>query len=244
MPCKSHNYTLRDGEQMTKNSAVIVAGGKGTRMNSSISKQFLELKGKPIICHTLEAFCTSSLIDEIVLVLPEKEILTFKEDILPLYPHLKDVIITAGGSRRQDSVYNGLRTLRDCDIVLIHDGARPFVTEEIINQGIEYASLYGACACGVTPKDTIKIKDEHNFSELTPEREHLFAVQTPQCFKLPLIMKAHEELVKNQRTVTDDTMAVEYLGERVYLYAGDYRNIKITTPEDLIIAETLLDNKI
>lgn len=229
---------------MTKNSAVIVAGGRGTRMKSSVSKQFLEIKGKPIICYTLEAFYRSPLIDQMVLVLPQDEIQSFKDNILLKYPYLNNVIIVAGGSRRQDSVYNGLKALKDSNIVLIHDGARPFVTEEIIKQGIEYAELYGACACGVTPKDTIKLKDEKSFSSKTPNREMLFAVQTPQCFKYPIIVKAHEELIKNQRTVTDDTMAVESLGERVYLYEGDYKNLKITTPEDLIVAEALIENSL
>lgn len=225
---------------MGRNCAVIVAGGKGTRMNTEKSKQFIEIKGKPLIYYTLKAFDNNPAIHEIILVLPENEVEKFKEEVIKKYVLKKSPVMVAGGKERQDSVYNGLKAIRDCEIVLIHDGARPFVTENIINEGIKYAKLYGASACGVIPKDTIKVKDENGFSSLTPDRNTLFAVQTPQCFKYDVIMKSHEHIIKNSLKVTDDTMAVEALGGKVYLYEGDYKNIKITTPEDLIIAEKLI----
>lgn len=223
-----------------RNSAVIVAGGKGTRMNSKKSKQFIEIKGKPLIYYTLEAFDNNSNIHEIILVLPEEEVEEFKEEVLKKYSFKKLSSIVAGGKERQNSVYSGLKAVNACDIVLIHDGARPFVTDDIINNGIKYAELYGASACGVIPKDTIKVKDENGFSTLTPDRNTLFAVQTPQCFKYTLILEGHEHIIKSNLKVTDDTMVIEALGGKVYLYEGDYKNIKITTPEDLILAEKLI----
>lgn len=223
-----------------RNSAVIVAGGKGTRMNSKKSKQFIEIKGKPLIYYTLKAFDNNINIHEIILVLPEEEVEEFKQEVLEKYSFKKLSSIVSGGKERQNSVYNGLKAVNACDIVLIHDGARPFVTEDIINNGIKYAELYGASACGVIPKDTIKVKDEKGFSTLTPDRNTLFAVQTPQCFKYHLILEAHEHIMENNLRVTDDTMVIEALGGKVYLYEGDYKNIKITTPEDLILAEKLI----
>ncbi len=224
---------------MTRNCAIIVSGGRGSRMKASKSKQFIELQGRAILSYTLEAFDKNSLIDEIILVLPEDEIELFKKTILSKEKINKLKAIVPGGIERQQSVYNGLRAITICDIVLIHDGARPFVTSRLIEEGIKYASLYGAAACGVTPKDTIKIIGEGGFSLSTPKRDTLCAVQTPQCFSYPLIKKAHEALIKSGEKVTDDTMAVEALGEKVYIYSGEYENIKITTPEDLVTAERL-----
>lgn len=224
---------------LKRNIAVIVAGGKGTRMNSNISKQFMVINEKPIIAYTIEAFDSHEEIDEIILVLPENEIDYYQKNIMNRYPFKKLKALVKGGSTRQESVYCGLVEAQDCDIVLIHDGVRPFVSERIITEGIAYARSYGAAACGVTPKDTIKIKDEDGFSVKTPDRSKLFAVQTPQCFLFPLIREAHEKIRENNISVTDDTMAVEAIGKRVYLYEGSYDNIKITTAEDIIIAERI-----
>ncbi|WP_040209972.1 2-C-methyl-D-erythritol 4-phosphate cytidylyltransferase [Clostridium polynesiense] len=227
---------------MDRICAVIVAGGRGSRMNSPQSKQFIEIKGKPIIYYTLAAFDNNPDIDDIILVLPKDEIQKFYDEVLKKFSFNKLSSIVQGGKQRQDSVYNGLKAVKDCSIVLIHDGARPFVSMDIIKEGIKYAEIYGACACGVIPKDTIKIRSKDNFSEFTPDRSALFAVQTPQCFKYDLILKCHEHIAEEGILVTDDTMAVEALGHRVYLYEGDYKNIKITTPEDLIVAEKLAEN--
>lgn len=222
-------------------SAIILAGGKGKRMRSAISKQFIDIKGKPIIYYTLKKFSENKKIDNIIVVLPEDEIKYFKENILKKY-ELRINKIVIGGKERQDSVYNALKSLKNSstDIVLIHDGARPFISERIINEGIKFAEIYGAAAPGVMPKDTIKVKNEKNFSIDTPNRANLVSIQTPQVFKFDEILECHEKIRYNGEKVTDDTMVVEKYGYSVYLYDGEYTNIKVTTPEDLILAERLI----
>ena len=222
-------------------SAIILAGGKGKRMRSAISKQFIDIKGKPIIYYTLKKFSANKKIDNIIVVLPEDEVKYFKENILKKY-ELRINKIVIGGKERQDSVYNALKSLKNSstDIVLIHDGARPFISERIINEGIKFAEIYGAAAPGVMPKDTIKVKNEKNFSVDTPNRANLVSIQTPQVFKFDEILECHEKIRYNGEKVTDDTMVVEKYGYSVYLYDGEYTNIKVTTPEDLILAERLI----
>ena len=222
-------------------SAIILAGGKGKRMRSAISKQFIDIKGKPIIYYTLKKFSENKKIDNIIVVLPEDEVKYFKENILKKY-ELRINKIVIGGKERQDSVYNALKSLKNSstDIVLIHDGARPFISERIINEGIKFAEIYGAAAPGVMPKDTIKVKNEKNFSVDTPNRANLVSIQTPQVFKFDEILEGHEKIRYNGEKVTDDTMVVEKYGYSVYLYDGEYTNIKVTTPEDLILAERLI----
>ena len=222
-------------------SAIILAGGKGKRMGSAISKQFIDIKGKPIIYYTLKKFSENKKIDNIIVVLPEDEVKYFKENILKKY-ELRINKIVIGGKERQDSVYNALKSLKNSstDIVLIHDGARPFISERIINEGIKFAEIYGAAAPGVMPKDTIKVKNEKNFSVDTPNRANLVWIQTPQVFKFDEILECHEKIRYNGEMVTDDTMVVEKYGYSVYLYDGEYTNIKVTTPEDLILAERLI----
>lgn len=226
---------------MSKNYAVVVAAGRGKRMVANINKQFLRLKDKPVIYYSLNTFSNSNLIDGIIIVCAENEVDYCKKEIVEKYKIDKVLKVVAGGKERQNSVYNGLKAISDCEIVLIHDGARPFVTPEIIECGIKYAKLYGACTCGVIPKDTMKVKDEEGFSAGTPERNKLFSVQTPQCFKYSLITDCHEKLSKDYIGVTDDTTVVEHYGHKVYLYEGSYENIKITTPEDLDIAEKIVE---
>lgn len=222
-------------------SSIILAGGKGKRMGSAISKQFIDIKGKPIIYYTLKKFSENKKIDNIIVVLPEDEVKYFKENILKKY-ELRINKIVIGGKERQDSVYNALKSLKNSstDIVLIHDGARPFISERIINEGIKFAEIYGAAAPGVMPKDTIKVKNEKNFSVDTPNRANLVSIQTPQVFKFDEILECHEKIRYNGEMVTDDTMVVEKYGYSVYLYDGEYTNIKVTTPEDLILAERLI----
>ena len=222
-------------------SAIILAGGKGKRMNSKVSKQFIEIKGKPIIYYTIKKFNENKNIDNIVVVLPQDEVDYFKENVLEKYMLKVDKIVI-GGAERQDSVYNGLKSLEQdsVDIVLIHDGARPFISDRIIEEGINYAAVFGASAPGVKPKDTIKIKCEEGFSINTPKRETLMAIQTPQVFKFNEFLKCHEKIKEDKILVTDDTMVVEQYGYKVYLYEGEYTNIKITTPEDLILGEKLI----
>lgn len=220
-------------------SAIVLAGGRGKRMNYHKSKQFIEIKGKPVLVYTLEKFIYNKSIDEVILVLPEDEVDYCKKEVLQKYS-LKVDRIVIGGKERQDSVFNALEAMEKADIVLIHDGARPFISEKIIEEGIKYANIYGAAAPGVTPKDTIKIKNEDNISVDTPDRNTLVAVQTPQCFKYDEIYQCHRKIKEENAIVTDDTSVVEKYGHKVYLYEGDYTNIKITTPEDLILAERLI----
>lgn len=219
-------------------SAIILAGGKGKRMGAKISKQYIELNGKPILYYTLKRFVDCEGIDKIILVLPKDEIEYCNKEILE--NTLKVDMIVEGGKERQDSVYNALQKINDSEIVLIHDGARAFVSERVIKDGIKYAKIYGAAAPGVMPKDTIKVVDENGFSDSTPDRSKLLAIQTPQTFKLEIIKECHEKVKENNISVTDDTMVVEMYNNKVYLYNGEYTNIKVTTPEDLILAERLI----
>lgn len=224
------------------NYAVIVAGGKGTRMGTDISKQFLELQEKPVIYHTIKVFEKCNDIDGIYLVLSYDGKVYFEENILTKYSFLKLKEIVIGGEVRQQSVFNGLKAIKECDVVIIHDGARPFVTEENIKKSIEYAKMYGGSASGVIPKDTIKVKTDKNLSKETLDRNTLIAVQTPQSFIYSKLIKAHEYVFNNNISVTDDTAVFELMGHQVYLYEGEYTNLKITTPEDLVIGEYLINN--
>lgn len=226
---------------MCRACAVIVAGGKGKRINAGINKQFIEINGKPIIYYTLKAFQIHEDIKNIVLVAAPEEVEYCKREIVGKYGFSKVTHIVPGGTERRDSVFNGLKTVENSEIVLIHDGARPFVNSDIITQGIKFASLYGASSCSVSPKDTIKIRDKNGFSMDTLNRNALACVQTPQCFKYDIIYNCHKRSQELENSFTDDTSIVEYFGHHVYLYSGDYRNIKITTPEDLLIAKSLLE---
>lgn len=228
---------------MSKTCAIVVAAGKGSRMKAGINKQFLNLKNKPILYYTLKNIAKNDNINEIILVLATDEIDYCRKNILDKYKINKVKTIVQGGDSRQQSVLNGLKAIDDEDtIVLIHDGARPFVSDDVIENGIKYAEDYGASACGVMPKDTIKLRYNDGFSKGVLDRESLFCVQTPQCFKYNIILESHENALKNNIQVTDDTMVVESFNHKVYLYEGSYTNIKITTPEDLIIGEKILDS--
>lgn len=222
-------------------SAIVLAGGRGKRMGSVQSKQYIDLNGKPILYYTLNHFINNKNIDKVILVIPEDELEFCRNEVLDKY-NLKIDSIAFGGEERQDSVYNGLKKADGSDIVLIHDGARPFVSERIIEEGIKYARMYGAAAPGVMPKDTIKVKNQESFSLETPDRNNLVAVQTPQVFDYNIIFGCHKKVKEKHLDVTDDTMVVELFGNDVYLYEGEYTNIKITTPEDLILAQYLVES--
>lgn len=219
-------------------SAIVVAGGKGKRMGTVQSKQYLNLNGKPILYYTIKSFLDCKLVDNIILVVPSYEMDYCENEILEKNS-LKVNKIVAGGDERYDSVYNGLIEAKGSDVVLIHDGVRPFVSEKLIENAIKYAEKYGAAAPGVMPKDTIKIIDSSRFSLKTPNRSDLVSVQTPQAFKYDLIYACHKKIKNEDVKITDDTMVAEYFGNKVYIYEGEYTNIKITTPEDLIIGEYL-----
>ena len=222
-----------------KYTAIVLSAGSGSRMKSSVPKQYMDLLGKPVLYYSLVAFQTSD-VDEIILVTGAKDIEYCRKQIVDKYSLTKVKHIVPGGDERYKSVYEGLKAAKGADYILIHDGARPFINEKIIEEGIKYANIYGAAAPGVTPKDTIKIKNEDNISVDTPDRNTLVAVQTPQCFKYDEIYQCHRKIKEENAIVTDDTSVVERYGHKVYLYEGDYTNIKVTTPEDLILAERLI----
>ena len=222
------------------NSVVIVSAGRGNRMKCDINKQFLKIGGKEVIAHTIEKFYNNKNIGEIIIVVREDGKEFFQENIINKYGY-KNLKIAFGGKERQDSVYNGLQEVdKNCSIVLIHDGARPFVTNEIIEQSIECAQKYNCAIVGIPVKDTIKIVNENNDVCNTPNRNTLWSIQTPQVFDYSLIMKAHEKAKNDKYYGTDDSMLMEYLGYNVKVVEGSYDNIKITTPEDLKVAEEIL----
>lgn len=216
-----------------KCGAVIVAAGNGKRMGGSISKQFLCICKKPIIVHTVEKFEKLKEIDEIIVVTSLSYIQYVQE--LKKEFDWKKVIIVEGGKERYNSVLNGLNALsKDSQTVLIHDGVRPFVTEKNILDVIEKTKHTGACILAVPVKDTIKAVDENGIVTGTPDRNTLWSVQTPQGFKLDLLINAYES-IENFEAVTDDAMIMEKAGYNVAVVMGSYENIKITTPEDLAI---------
>jgi 2-C-methyl-D-erythritol 4-phosphate cytidylyltransferase len=225
---------------MDKVCAVIVAAGKGKRMGAGKNKQFIEICGRPVLYYTLDAFQQCGEVDEIVLVCAPGETEYVKEEILARYGFSKVKAVVPGGAERQYSVYNGIKAAGECGVVLIHDGARPFVSPGIISDGVRHAREHGAAACGVVPKDTIKLRDESGFSAGTLERSSLFSVQTPQCFRLELIAGCYEKAISGEIIFTDDTSVAEHFGHEVFLYEGSYDNIKITTPEDIYLSEVIL----
>lgn len=222
------------------NSVVIVAGGKGSRMNLGMNKQYAKINGKEIIAYTIEAFDKSPLVDEIVVVLPEKEIEFFKLNIIAKHKFIKAVTLTSGGAERQDSVYNGILAVdKSCQNILIHDGARPFVNETMIEDTLKSVDEVGAVVVGVPVKDTIKVVNEKNYIEDTPDRANLWAVQTPQVFKYKMILKAYRNAFEEDFYGTDDASLVERLGYKVKMIMGSYDNIKVTTIEDLDIGKQI-----
>ena len=225
------------------NGVVIVAAGTGSRMNMGINKQFIKLEGKEVIVYTIEKFYNNPNIDDIVVVIKESESEFFKKEIVERY-NFKNIKIAYGGKERQDSVYNGLKLLDEkCDIVLIHDGARPFVSNKTIDTCIEEAKEHKAIVVGVPVKDTIKVIDNNNNIVDTPNRSVLWAVQTPQTFNYNILLNAYEDAFKSRFYGTDDAMLVERIGHKVKMVEGSYNNIKITTKEDLNIGSQILNSR-
>ena len=216
-------------------SAIILAAGKGQRMGTELPKQFLSMGDDMLLTKTIRVFEESRVIQDIVLVTSEDWIGFCRTEIVEREGFHKVRKIVAGGKERYDSVYQGLLACPNADYVFIHDGARPFVTEEILVRTQEAVEKYEACAVGVPSKDTVKIVDEDGFVESTPPRENVWNIQTPQAFSYPLIRAAHEVVRDNNMTgITDDAMIVERSRlAKVKLVMGSYYNIKITTPEDM-----------
>lgn len=226
-----------------KITAIVLAAGKGSRMNSDTKKQFMEIKGKPVIWYSLFAFEKYG-VDQIVLVTAEEDIEYCRKEIVEKYGFSKVTDIVAGGEERYDSVYSGLKKATG-DIVMIHDGARPLVSHEIIDRCIQGTLDYGACVAGVPVKDTIKIIDEDKVVTDTPDRNRLWMTQTPQSFMYELVKTAYDKMQESEtKNITDDAMVVELFSEhKVRFVEGDYANIKVTTPEDIFIAEILMKIK-
>lgn len=225
-----------------KCTAIVLAAGQGKRMHSKIQKQFLEIQGHPVLYYSLRCFQESPIIRDIILVTGEDAISYCKKEIVEKYEFTKVTQVIAGGKERYDSVYAGLFACQDTDYVFIHDGARPFITEKILERGLNAVRETGACVVGMPSKDTVKLSDQEGFVKETPDRSFVWNVQTPQIFAYSLIRGAHESIrKKDMSSVTDDAMVVEQeTGVKVRLSEGSYRNIKITTPEDLAIAEAFL----
>ena len=221
--------------------AVILAGGRGSRMHSAIQKQYMLLNGRPLISYALEAF-EQSCADELVLVTGAGEESYVREEILPALGLTKLRAVVTGGKERYHSVYEGLKALQNCDYVLIHDGARPFIDHGIIERGLMAAAQTGASVTGMPSKDTVKIADEDGNVSETPDRSSVWIVQTPQIFQYPLIYGAYTSIRQKEMTgITDDAMVAEHeTGVKIRFSEGSYRNIKITTPEDLVVAEAFL----
>ena len=231
---------------MNKITAIVLAAGSGSRMKSKTKKQFMEIKGKPVIWYSLFEF-EKSRVDEIILVTGKEDIDYCKKEIVEKYNLKKIKNVVAGGSERYESVYNGLKEVTG-NIVLIHDGARPLINNEIIERSIEGTIKSDACVVGVPVKDTIKRANKEGYIIDTPNRSELWITQTPQSFKTDLVKMAYkkmrEELEKGNTTlnITDDAMVVEeFTTNQVRFVQGDYKNIKVTTPEDIDIAELFIE---
>ena len=227
-----------------KCTAIILAAGQGKRMKTKVQKQFLMLQGKPLLYYSLACFQKSDEIQEIVVVTGKESIDYCRSEIIEKYGFTKVKSIAEGGKERYDSVYAGLEACSaDTDYVFIHDGARPFVTEDIIKRTKEVAVTYQACIAGMPSKDTVKIIDENNMVSATPERSRVWSVQTPQVFLYSLIKEAHDTARSvSMQGITDDAMVVEqYKNTPVHIVEGAYENIKITTPEDILVAEKILE---
>ena len=236
---------------------MILAAGSGSRMKSNMAKQFMPLCGKPLICYALEAVEHSEVIDDCILVTGVKDIVRVTEEIVKKYHYHKVDTVIAGGEERYASVASAMRLILSGDMavpnrdgyVFVHDGARPFLTENILKDTYEAVRKYEACVSAVRSKDTIKIADKEGFVKETPNRNDIWNIHTPQVFRTELITAAYAALEKNLRElkqkgvhITDDAMVVEYFTDhKVKLVEGSYENIKLTTPEDLVVAEKILE---
>lgn len=231
-------------------TAILLAAGAGRRMESNVAKQYMLLRDKPVIWYGLQAFEQSAIIDDIILVVGKGEIPYARTEIVDKYGFAKVIAVTEGGAERYLSVENALQILDGRDgYIFIHDGARPLVTAKIIEDTYRAAVAYGACCAAMPVKDTIKIADTEGFAVETPDRSLLYAVQTPQVFEAGLILEAYRllterlpQLTQEGIKVTDDAMVVEnMLHHPVKLVESSYENIKITTPEDMEVAERFLE---
>ncbi len=231
---------------MSKFAAIVLSAGVGSRMKSDVPKQYMDLLGKPVIYYSLKAFEDAGF-SSIILVCGKDDVEYCKQEIVEKY-NLKLVkAVVPGGKERYHSVYEGLKAVKDSDYVFIHDGARPMIDQATIARLKEAVIKEEAAVAGMPVKDTIKIVDEENYVSDTPERQYVWQVQTPQCFAFPIIYEAYKSVIQDEEEgwtipkITDDAMVLEYATDHeVKMVEADYRNIKITTPEDLAIAQVFL----
>jgi len=227
-----------------RTTAVIVAGGKGLRMGTDVRKQYLLLDGIPVIGHTLRAFDRCPVITDICLVTPSLDMDYCRQSVVDVVSPSKPVLMVAGGAERQHSVYNGLMALEagPDDVVVIHDGVRPFVDDSQILECVETARRTGAAILAVPVSDTLKLSDDHGMIDRTLDRHQVWMAQTPQVFRYGLIREAHDRAAAENIMGTDDAFLLERLGTKVALVQGSRNNIKITTPEDMELARSLMSH--
>ncbi len=233
-----------------RNTAVVLAGGSGRRMGYDKPKQYMDISGKPLIYYCLDTF-EKSFIDSIVLVCGSGEEELCRREVVEKYGFKKIEAIVAGGKERYDSVYNGLKVIRECDNVFIHDGARPFVSEYVLERCLHYVEKYKAAVAAVRSKDTVKIENGDGFVEQSPDRSLVWLMQTPQVFEYKMIFECYEKLKRDESRleeagvrITDDTMVAKmYADIDAKLVESEYENIKITTPDDLLLAEAIVNKK-
>lgn len=222
--------------------ALIPAAGMGKRMQAGINKQYLQIGGMPIVARTIALFEETALVDDIYVITPEQEIAFCRTEVVERYGFAKVLGIIPGGKERQNSVLNGLRAIDGTDedaVILIHDGVRPFITRHMVEHAIATARDFDGALVAVPAKDTVKIVHD-GVVTATPPRETIWLAQTPQAFRYGVIRAAHEIADAEGFLGTDDASLVERMGNEVHIVLGDYRNIKITTPEDLVLAEAFL----
>jgi len=228
-----------------KTAAIIPAAGTGSRMNSGISKQYIIIDQIPVLARTLKVFNENKYIDEIILIINENDIEFCQENIINKYNISKIKKIVPGGSERQDSCASGVKSLsKDIVYVLIHDGARPFLTDDIIGSTLKSVKEYGVCCTCIPVKDTIKVVDDEANIIDTPPRRSLYAAQTPQGFKCDILKNIYAKAEYEKYTATDDVQIAEHYGYVPHMVKGSYENIKITTKEDLYMAEGILKGRI
>ena len=231
---------------MSNFAAIVLSAGVGSRMKSDIPKQYMDLAGKPVIYYSLKAFEDAGF-SSIILVCGKNDVEYCQEEIIKKHDLTKVTAVVPGGKERYHSVYEGLKAIDDAEYVFIHDGARPMINQDIINRLKEAVIKEEAAVAGMPVKDTIKIVDEESYVTDTPERQYVWQVQTPQCFSYSIIYEAYRSVIQDEEEgwsipkITDDAMVLEYATDHeVKMVEADYRNIKITTPEDLLIAEVFL----
>ncbi|MGY3716699.1 2-C-methyl-D-erythritol 4-phosphate cytidylyltransferase [Sutcliffiella cohnii] len=221
---------------------IIPAAGQGKRMKAGKNKQFIELQALPVMIHTLNVFELDERCDEIILVINPNE-KQMVESLLTQHQITKARKLVTGGTERQHSVYNGLQSVKDAKIVLVHDGARPFIAQNIIHRLVDVAAEKGAAVAAVRVKDTIKRVSDDGVVLETMERSSLWAIQTPQAFRVSVLEKAHEVAKDKGFIGTDEASLVEEIGIPVHIVEGDHQNIKLTTPDDILYAEAILLEK-